>query len=220
MGFFSVNTELVTAADEQTVGFKPLASAIYKVAIQAAYIVESSKSDAKALTIQYKTSDSDRVMYESLWYQEGRGLNTYNKAGKEILLPSFTSMLDLFAAAGLDIETIAPTELKVTHYGTEGMYPVFKELSGAVLDFGVRQTLVDDYKETSESVDDNEVQLYVNAEGKSGGEIRGAKNAYTVASWTKMIGKKPVKDGRKHSKGGATPASSATPEAAAKVSSW
>ena len=153
--FFKIPSELVKEADEQTSGFVGLESKVYTTKVVAAYIVDSGTSDAKALTIQYQVDGNDRIFYESLWYQEGRGLNTYNckKTGKELLLPSFTKMLDFFAAAGVDINAVAPEELIVKHYGTEGKYPVFKELSGKVMGFGIRHVLKDSYQDPTE-VDD------------------------------------------------------------------
>ena len=201
-------------------GFRGLESAIYRSKILSAYIVESSTSSAKALTIQYQVPDSDRVHYESLWYQEGRGLNTYSckKTGKELLLPSFTSMLDFFAAAGVDVDTVVPEAKTVKHFGTNGTYPTFMEFSGKVIDLGIRHLLKDDYKNSTDVDDTHTIQLFANLEGKSGGEIREAKNAYSVDGWKKMIAKKPTLDQRKDSKGGAVAPAENAPAAAPKAS--
>jgi len=215
-GFFSVPKDLVKAADEQTMGFSGLKSAVYTAKIVAAYIVESGSSDAKALTIQYQVDGNERTFYESLWYQEGRGLNTYSckKTGKEMLLPSFTQMLDFFSAAGVDIDAVSPEELIVKHFGAENKYPVFTDFTGKVMGLGIRHLLKDDYKNSTDVDDTQTIQLFINDEGKSGGELRDAKNAYSVAAWEKMIAKKPDLDQRRDSKGGAAATPTETPVAA------
>ena len=219
-GFFNVPSELVKVADEATVGFTGLSSAVYRSKILAVYIVESSNSSSKALTIQYQVPDSDRIHYESLWYQESRGLNTYSckKTGSEKLLPSFTSMLDFFAAAGVDIDKVVPEPKTVKHFGTDGTYPTFMDFAGKVIDLGIRHLLKDDYKNSTDVDDTHTIQLFANLEGKSGGELRNAKNAYTVDGWKKMIAKKPTLDQRKDSKGGASAAASSESVAAPKAS--
>ena len=224
MGFFDINTDLVAASDNEERGFVGLASKVYKVAVVAAYIIESGRSDAKALMIQYKTSESDdKIHYEALWYQGGTGKNTYvdKTTGAEKLLPSFTQMLNLFAAAGVDIDAVTPEELVVKHFGEDGKYPVFTDFTGKVMDFGIRHVLKDDYKDETEVDDTQEVELFIADDGRSGSEIRGAKNGYTKASWEKMIAKKPTKDQRKLSKGGATaPAATGGSESTTSVKSW
>ena len=62
--------------------------------------------------------------------------------------------------------------------------------------------------------------MFINDEGKSGGEVRGAANAYTVSGWQKMIAKKPDLDQRKDSKGGAATTSGSEATPAASVKSW
>ena len=220
-GFFNVPSELVKAENEQTMGFSGLKSALYKAKLIAVYIVESASSESRALTIQYQVDGSDKIHYESLWYQEGRGLNTYacKKTGAEKLLPSFTQMLDMFAACGVDIDTTVPEQLVVKHYGAEASYPVFKEFTGKVVTLGVRHLLKDDYKNSTDIDDTQTIQLFIGDDGKSGGEIRGAKNAYTVAGWEKMIAKKPDLDQRKDSKVGATTTATGDTPAPA-VKSW
>ncbi len=224
MSYFKVPADLVKAADEETTGFKGLDSAIYTAKILAAYLIDSSTSDAKALMIQYQVDGNERVFYESLWYQGSKGLNTYvcKTTGKDKLLPSFTQMLDFFSAAGVDIDVVAPETLKLKHFGQEGEYPVFKDFTGKIMKLGIRHILKDDYKKSTDVDDTQEIQLFIGADDKSGGEIRGAKNAYTVAGWSKTIAKKPTLDQRKHSKDGAIAPStnSAAPEAGAKVKSW
>lgn len=225
MGFFNVPKDLVVAADEQTSGFVGLPSGIYTAKILAAYLVESGNSDAKSLTVQYQVDGNERVFYESLWYQEGRGLNTYSckKTGNEVLLPSFTKMLDLFAAANVNVDQVSPEQLKVSHFGTEGMYPVFKDFTGKIIKIGARHLLKDNYKDSTEVDDTHEIELYIGDDDKTGGEIRGAKNAYSVAGWSKMIAKKPTKDQRKDSKGGSAAPSAKTSgseEGVASVKSW
>jgi len=144
-------------------------------------------------------NDGRRISLPSLLYV----LRPYSKDGKEILLPSFTGMLDFFAAAGVDIEAVSPKELVVKHFGTDGKFPVFDELTGKVMKFGIRKLLTDDYKEPTESKEDNEVSVFADKDGKAGSEIRGAKNAMGLDAFKKMIDKKPVKDSRKLSKSGA-----------------
>ena len=221
-GFFSIPKDLVKQADEQTVGFVGLPSKVYNAKILAAYIVNSQNSDSRAFTIKYQVEGNDRVFYESMWYQESRGLNTYanKKTGEEVLLPAFTQMLDCFAAAGVDINSVSPESLIVEHFGTEGTYPVFKDFTGKVMRLGIRHLLKDHYANTTDVDDTQTIQLFISDDGKSGGEIRGAKNAYSVESWEKMIAKKPDLDQRKDSKGtGAASAAPASDEKPA-VQTW
>ena len=221
-GFFSIPTELVKKADEETIGFKGLDSAIYTAKIVAAYVVDSSRSDAKSVTIQYKVEGNDRVFYESLWYLNGQGENFYvdKKDGSQKLLPSYHTMLDFFAAAGIDISTAMPEPMVVSHYGTEEKYPVFKDFTGKVMKLGIRRNLKDSYQDATEVDDTQVVQLFVNDEGKTGGEVRGASNAYSVSAWEKMIAKKPILDQRKLSRGDTQQAASEEAPVAPKIQNW
>ncbi len=220
-GFFNIPSELVKKADEETIGFKGLESGVYTVKVLAAYVVESNSSSAKSVTIQYQVDGNERIFYESLWYLNGQGENFYvdKKDGSQKLLPSYHTMLDFFAAAGVDINTVQPEPLTLKHYGTEGQYPVFKEFTGKVMRFGIRHNLKDSYQDATEVEDTQVVQLFVNDEGKTGGEVRGASNAYSLAAWEKMIAKKPTLDQRKLSKGVAATTEQPSAEAP-KVQTW
>jgi hypothetical protein len=211
-----VNNDIMKESEKSDFG--AIESGIYKAEIQNAYLVDSSKSDAKALVLTVKL-ESGRLYTEQMWFKSGSGSTMYTdkKSGKQRYLPSFISMGYLFSACEVDMNAQQPVTKTVKHFNNEIQAGVFEALLGKRIEVGIRETLIDNHQDAYSSVSDNEISYYGNMEGKSGKEMRDGSEPKEKTSWLKMISSKPVKDARKDSKKDKPEASETGQEA---VGSW
>lgn len=100
---FTINTSTKMEAETDRLGGGLLESNVYDVVIKTAYITQA-KSEALALNVEVETEDGG-FFKEALYFVSGKakGNKTYfEKNGKEIPLPGYSSFASLLKHSGFD----------------------------------------------------------------------------------------------------------------------
>lgn len=216
MGFFSVDNELVQQAEqinkEEAASFA-VTSGLKDVKINVAYITESDSSEAKGLTIMYNDGKSKYDTYETFWFQGADGKTTrMAKKSDGTEYPDLTfgmkQVRALCDVLGLDPDKLSPQPGKIeTKDGTKEVM-VFPEFTGEVFTAGIQATMEDKYGNESEFRTVPKLIWIGRSQTDEDGYQFPWSRKKPYKWFLDVIAKEPVKDDRKQSKPGATPATS------------
>lgn len=223
MGFFKVDADVVAAAqaieEEEAKSFS-LKSGVYPVKIVAAYVQESSTSEATAITVLYIAEGWKFPQRFSMWFQGQDGSTTRTakrRDGTEYPDETFgmKQVRALGAVCGVDIENMEPVDGQIDSKDGAKDVKVFAEFTDKIIYVGIQDVLEDKYGEETESRNVADVIWIGRSETDTEGFVFPWGRKQDVSKFQAVIDKEPTKDKRELSKPGAVDTEAAKEEAAA-----
>lgn len=178
-------------------GFKLLDSGVHPLTIELAYL-HTANSGARALNVFAKSDAGSMRTIQYFTSGTAKGCKTYyEKDGKQHNLPGFTTVNDMFIAAGVDAgmdgAELETKVIKLYDKDAGGEVPtevqMVMNLVGKTIAFGVLKQIVDktenvaaegekaDYQPTGETREENELNKVFTSEGYTIPELRAKAKA-------------------------------------------